>query len=861
MKRTLFLALAFGLTLTPASAYIGTDSSVNVILGNETLTEDLNLAKTPGFKANSTHVGTHAGDGRLELAENVTLTLPNAFMIGGKGYGLAYTNSGSGVVIVNKGAVINVGASTHSSGGHHVDVGNSAYDCTGELYVKGGTVNATQLVIGMGATGTVAVSEGGTINLSRDGVTGNQIGNNIGAENGGHFGHAALTFDKGNFTDNRATYDFVGYTGVAAIELNNGSVWDSNSDLYLGTDHTFDYTPEEASGRLSISADSTFSNNYIYVMDNGTIDNAGELHSGSMDVYEGALHNAATGTVGSEEIDIGTRGLLTNCGKMEVGVLVSTAGGSITNATDGNISYTEAYSEDGSTLVNHGTMAGEYLEITSDGSVENSGNLSASDTVLVQNATLLNKGSIDAGQIVLQNQATLTTGFAVVSGCESQMAQTHDTLIDYSSGLSAETAVYLDAEAGESVTVGAYVSGKDTMQYLYSEDFRKLNAAILGALSLKASDGSDHSAADGIDVKIANIVGENIAANVTTDEACKDGAVTVALSGSNLVVRVGDNGASAPTAEDKKASAEKVGTLGSYNDAVSETDATVRLHTSATDSSVSWEGHSMQTVSGETSTVNDTTRVSVGSDGVEGTLTVVEDSTLQNHGTVSSDKVVVNGTMDNNGTISAATTVNGTLKGSGVMAATTIAETATLIVGNSPGYSTFTDALTVQSGASVVFSVAGLATPASLTDGKGWESHTYSQIVMENGAAVTLCDGVNITIAFGGDELCSALTPLHEEQLHNNFELVLIKGGVAPSLDLVSLMDHTSFVISDEAGALPLVLTGQSWVLNVSNAEYFVNDGNLVLRGSMGIARTPEPATATLSLLAMAALAARSKRN
>lgn len=794
MKKTLFLTLTL-FAVSSASATITKERGVygfNALVGEEVFTENTSVDSSTGYYDAALNVGTYAGAGHLTLEEGVTLTLPNALMIAGKGYSMPVTTANNGTVIVKKDAVINTGVKVTSSGGHHVDIGNSQFACEGLLSVEGGTVNTGQMVIGQTVgKGTVTVTDGGAVNLSWDGIipNANPDKDQIGLLMGNEGGTGRLILDHGTFTDTTATNAFIGASGDAALELKNGSTFDSNSSVWMGDTWDGAYGKGTGTDTISVSEDSAFSCSMLVADKDAAIDNAGTMNAGyGLFIYKG------------------------------------------------------------STLTNSGTLTADEIDAYS-------------------GAVLDNTGTLDTEFIALGNNTKFITGHLVVSGCEEAMKPDHEMATAYTTGLIEDALVVLDK--GAKVTVGAHVNGGEAMQYLYSDDFRAIDAKVLETLDLQVATAydTDGYAIDWVplaetqaDVTVANVLGKNVTANVTTDEASEEGNITVALSGSHLVVRVGDNGASDPTEADKKASAEKVGTLGSYHEDVTETDASVRLHTSATDSSVTWEGHSMQTVSGETSTVNDTTRVSVGSDGVEGTLTVVEDSTLQNHGAVSSDKVVVDGTLDNNGTITAATTVNGTLKGSGVMAATTIAETATLIVGNSPGYSTFTDALAVQSGATVVFSVAGLDKPASLTNGKGWESHTYSQIVMENSAAVTLCDGVNFTIAFGGDELCSALTPLHEEQLYSNFELVLIKGGVASTLDLVSLMDHTSFVISEEAGALPLVLTGQSWVLNISNAEYLVNNGNLILRGSLGITRTPEPATATLSLLALAALAARRKR-
>lgn len=860
MKRTLFLVLTL-VAATSASATIIKEKGkywINTLSGDLTITEDTTISAkaSPDYCDNVLSVGCYRGDGSLTLAENVHFQTANALMIGGKGYGVTSDVAGNGTVTLNPGSEITVGIGTQSSGGHHVDVGNSTAPCTGMLSVNGGTVNTGQTVIGYGAgEGTIVVTNGGLLNMSWDGITPqkNPANDQIGLTMGGNGGKGHLIIDNGTVTDTTGGNSFLGAGGDASVELKNGGVFDSNNDVWMGDIWNGAYGKGEGTDTLTVQEGSSFSCKMLWADKGSDITNGGSLST-------------------NEEIYL-IGGKLTNSGEVTAEYIEVSRGGALNNS--GTIRADELSIYSGTTFDNSGLADVGYIAILGE-TATNSGTLGAEDGVTeIYLGSLDNTGTIQGKAVVVGSESSLITGTLVVSGCETAMHPEHEMQTSYATGIADGTAVVLDPNGMKdptNVTIGARVSGGDTMQYLYSKDFRDIDTKVKESLNLQvvtehdkdgiASEWEALSAehADKLNIKVANVIGDNISANVTTDDAHDGGDITVALSGSHLVVRVGDNGASDPTAEDRKASAEKVGTLGSYQEDVAETDASVRLHTTATQSTVEWEGHYMETVTGETSVVNDTTRVSVGSDGVEGTLTVVEKSTLQNHGDVASDKVVVNGTLDNNGTVSAATTVNGTLKGSGVMAATTLAETATLIVGNSPGYSTFTDALVAQSGSTVVFSVSGVETPSSLTAGTGWDSHTYSQIVMENGAAVTLCDGVNITIAIGGDLLCSAMTPLHEETL-TPFELILIKGGVtSASADLVSLMNHTSFVLTDESGALPLVLTGQTWVIDVANTVYRVEEGNLILSGDLKVTRTPEPATATLSLLALAALASRRRR-
>lgn len=800
MKRTLFLALTL-LTVSTASATITSERGqygINSLVGEEVFTRDTAIDSAAGYYDAVLCVGTYAGEGHLTLEKDVTLTLPNAVLIGGKGYSMPQDTAHNGTMVIKQGAVLNVGSKTESSGGHHVDVGNSGFPVEGHLLVDGGSVYTGQFLIGQEAgRGTVVVTNGGYVDLSWDGITpqANPANDQIGLTIGNSGGSGKLIIDNGRLTDVTNSYSFIGCSGDASVELKNGAVWETSYGIIMGDVWDGAYGQGTGTDTISVSQDSTFFGAMLQLSKGAEVENKGSL-------------------------------------TMAYGVAL----------------FGDGENPDACTLTNEGTLN------------------AMTSLVEVYGGMLDNSGAMNAKAVVLGDNSTFVTGELVVSGCENAMAQHHDMEVDFRTGLTATTAVVIDPD-GSALTIGTRVNGGETMQYLYSDDIRTLDDVVRYGLNLQRAtdyDAYDRAAewesyGDPADLQVANILGKNITANVTTDEASENGGVIVALSGSRLVVRVGDDGAEAPTEEDRKRSAEKVGTLGSYDAEVTETGASIRLHTEATDSVVTWEGHYMETVTGENTTVNDTTGIKIGSDGVEGTLTVVKDSTLKNLGEVSSDKVVINGTLDNNGTVDAETTVNGTLKGSGVMAATTLAETATLIVGNSPGYSTFTDALTAQSGSTIIFCVSGVDTPASLSAGTGWDSQTYSQIVMENGAAVTLCDGVNITIAIGGDTLCSAMTPLHEGTV-TPFELILIKGGVSDSLDSVNLMNHTRFTLSEEEGALPLVLTGQSWVIEVAHAYYTVSGGNLVLNGDLTVTRTPEPATSTLSLLALAALAARRRR-
>lgn len=156
MKKTLFLALAFGLTgLSHATVDVGTGTTH--IYGTET--------STPSNVKGVVNVGLYKGKGEVTMDSN--WNLPNSLFIGGVGYKTGKTVAHEGTVTVAAGTTLTVGAMTGVANGAHIDVGNSTYAAGKGTLIVAGTVVAEQLVVGRegGAEGKVIIEDGGTIEL------------------------------------------------------------------------------------------------------------------------------------------------------------------------------------------------------------------------------------------------------------------------------------------------------------------------------------------------------------------------------------------------------------------------------------------------------------------------------------------------------------------------------------------------------------------------------------------------------------------------------------------------------------------------------------------------------------------------
>lgn len=228
-----------------------------------------------------------------------------------------------------------------------------------------------------------------------------------------------------------------------------------------------------------------------------------------------------------------------------------------------------------------------------------------------------------------------------------------------------------------------------------------------------------------------------------------------------------------------------------------------------------------------------------------GSMNIGKDSTARFSGA----NHIVDGTLINNGTIDniGALFVFGTLQGSGNFGKTCLESGGHLVVGNSPGLQTYNGTLTLDAGI-VEFSVDDLLN--SLTadaETTGWGTHAYSSIDMQGNDFIygQLMGGPHVAITLGS----TALSQLAAE---GSFELTLVQniGNAAAFSDavLATMLSATSF-----AG-----LNGESVISGVgllNGTHYELRGNNLVLTNVV-----PEPATATLSLLALAALTIRRRR-
>ena len=207
----------------------------------------------------------------------------------------------------------------------------------------------------------------------------------------------------------------------------------------------------------------------------------------------------------------------------------------------------------------------------------------------------------------------------------------------------------------------------------------------------------------------------------------------------------------------------------------------------------------------------------------------------------------------NDGTMDSALTINGgEVSGSGTFS-NLILNCGKLVVGNSPGLQTYTGDLELYGG-EVIFSVAGFAEPASAVD-CSWDDSVYSSIDM-SGASFLFNENAGITLSIGGEAL-QLFENAHSDT--DTIELVLMQNvGNAITLDLALLADITQLVVTSESAGYSdsSFSAGSSLAGYYQSIDYKINGNNVVL----SVRLVPEPTTATLSLLALAGLAARRRR-
>ena len=173
------------------------------------------------------------------------------------------------------------------------------------------------------------------------------------------------------------------------------------------------------------------------------------------------------------------------------------------------------------------------------------------------------------------------------------------------------------------------------------------------------------------------------------------------------------------------------------------------------------------------------------------------------------------------------------------------------MVGNdaTPIFGLSAQSFTMNEQSVIVFNVDGTIA-VSQGESVTWGSGKHSVIF---GETVNVVDGAEIEIVFSRSMLgFETDTP---------FTLQLISGGANSNYgNLDTLLANTSFSLAPEMRLLRAV-SADEYEVCVTDAEYYVDsDNGLWLRGNAAVVPAPEPTTATLSLLALAALAARRRR-
>lgn len=497
-------------------------------------------------------------------------------------------------------------------------------------------------------------------------------------------------------------------------------------------------------------------------------------------------------------------------------------------------------------LTNHSTASFTTMDMGANSTltIDETSTLMVRAGYLMDGATLINHGLLDNdeyGFIALYGGSRLQSGEVLVSGCDELVGEGNMMEADYRTGVGNKMLLYYAAELPEEedsgvITLGALLTGKDKMQYLSSGDIQTINKKVFdGLLMLENTNYT---------IAYKHEIGQNITLNYTTDHLNNvNGTENIAVKGGAILVEQGEG-------------EHHVGTIGSYADSATETAAAIAVHEQTSGSKVTWEGAELQTVAGERALIAEGNQVTVApSTQEDGKLTVVGNSALRVQGSITADGIIVESgaSMTNNGVLYAGVTVEGTLNGSGTInGSVTLSSGGTLIVGNSPGYQIVSSAQ-LEGNSTTVFCIAG--TTASSAGHTGWASGTASQLCITEGA-LTLSADACITIEFGGSDM---VKDAWNGQMQG-FVVTLVQGGCEELTagQLSNLLANTTFKLTEDAEGLLGLSMPSLMGVTVYNARYEVVGADLVLRGDMKL--TPEPATATLSLLALAGLAMRRRR-
>ena len=782
--------------------------------------------------SSTANIGYSESDGTIHNADftlagqdgTVKYATPNSLFIGGPGWPHKVSEgypSAEGSLTLVGGAALTVG--TGSS--HHVSMGNSA-GAVSYLNVQDGSSLSTGILNVSSGGGVAYVNVGsqdstGAINLSNYML----VGVNGPAETGA-IGRVSIY--NGSKLDARGAY--IGYdspnttAGTGVVEVAQGGTFDTTY-LCLGYGKGAEAVP---SGTLSVAGSlHVTGNDDTYIGYEGGRGSLEVLAGGSADLGAADVCLGFYGTRGDD-----TRGTMTVQGGGSLtygGTLWVDAQGEVTVDAGGTVLGNSTILLDGGTFINHGTIA-------------------------------LNPAAAPDG-VSLGRGSRFQTGTAQISGREDPNVP-GELGIAYANGLEGVAVKYCDfGSPDQAVTIGALLEGKDTMQYLKRADMAAVNAAVQQGLALETTD--DYK------LQFLHEIGGNLTVEYTTDELNHvNGTERLSVAGGRVVV---ENGVQ----EDPET---KVGTIGSYRALASETQASLAVSETDAGSKIWWHGTGLRTMADETTFFNKDFYLDINDEEGEGMLTVVTDSELDNESEIKALITVQDGAvLSNKGVLCFNTVVEdgGTLKGAGTIASTTV--NGNLVVGNSPGLLKATGDITLVATPDIVsnttFSVAGLEFPAT-EERSGWDSGTYSRISLQDGAALVLQSGVQFTIEFGGENLLASClpggqdTPITLNLLLAEGSVTLPQGYVGQmteyGLDVTSLID-TVFRVTTDAAAGQGVADNMYVNFNEGDFHYYVSQDaggtyNLTLRGSGTITRVPEPATGTLSLLALMALAARRRR-